>query len=279
MIAIELKKILQATQGKMHLDVSFNLNAGKFLAIYGKSGAGKTSILRMLAGLLQADTGKIIVHQKTWFDHQKKIFLKPQQRQIGYLFQDYSLFPNMTVEGNLLFALPKGVEKKRISELIDVMELGDLRRQKPHLLSGGQQQRVALARALVQHPQLLLLDEPLSAVDHEMRHKLQDYILNVHQQFNLTTILISHDKAEVQKMADRIIHLDQGKIIKDALAADFFDTQKSKPIKGTIVALDKNHLWVQIASEKFKIPRVKPDSIDYKIGSEILLNIQIITKE
>lgn len=229
MIHLSLQKKLKAENGAMQLYLNLTIKQGTFIAIYGNSGAGKTSILRMLAGLLQADKGLITVNKQTWLDTDKKICLKPQQRKIGFVFQDYALFPNMTVKENLLFALEKRQNKQIIDELINIIELNDLQHRKPENLSGGQKQRVAIARALVRKPKILLLDEPLSALDSKMRTKLQDYILKVHHQYNLTTILVSHDVSEVVKMADKIFILENGRIIKEGNPIAIFT---SKQISG-----------------------------------------------
>jgi molybdate transport system ATP-binding protein len=211
MIAIDIHKKLSAATGEMLLEVNTQIPSGQLLTLYGKSGAGKTTLLRILAGLTEADKGQITIDGVTWLDTNKKIKLPPQQRNIGFVFQDYALFPNMTVQENLSFALKKEQSSSIIKELIELIELGDLRKQKPKTLSGGQKQRVALARALVQQPKLLLLDEPLSAIDSEMRNKLQTYLLKVQQTYDLTTILVSHDESEIRKMSTAILILDQGK--------------------------------------------------------------------
>jgi molybdate transport system ATP-binding protein len=204
------------------LNLQFNTKIlpNEFVTIYGPSGAGKTSVIRMLAGLLDPDRGHIEVDGNFWYEHEKKINVKPQRRNIGIVFQEYSLFPNMTVRGNLEFALEKKQSKNIVDELLQLTELEQLHNKKPGLLSGGQKQRVALARALIRKPKLLLLDEPLSALDVEMQSRLQDYILQVHQQFNLTTVLVSHDLNEVIKMSKRVLILEDGQIKKDGLPVD-----------------------------------------------------------
>ncbi|MDH3323378.1 MAG: ATP-binding cassette domain-containing protein, partial [Flavobacteriaceae bacterium] len=226
MIEISVNKHLQAASGKMLLDVHLEIEKGKLVTLYGKSGAGKTSLLKIIAGLLPADHGKIIVEDIAWLDSQKKIDLPPQKRNIGFVFQEYALFPNMTVKENLLFAWSKGQDKKIISELIEIIDLGDLQNRKPQTLSGGQKQRVALARALVKKPQILMLDEPLSALDHEMRHKLQQYVIEVHKAYELTTILISHDVSEIIKMSDYLLEIDHGKIINKGVPTEVFTQNK-----------------------------------------------------
>lgn len=214
MIELDFAKKLASPSGEMLLRVQTELHKARFLVLYGRSGAGKTSLLKTLAGLLTPDSGRIIVNGRTWLDTEKKINLPPQKRTIGFVFQEPSLFPNMSVKENLKFALAKGQDKKVIAELIEVMELGQLENCKPAKLSGGQKQRVALARALVPGPELLLLDEPLSALDAEMREKLQAYILQLHQKYRLTTIMVSHDTVEILKMGDEVIVLDKGKITR-----------------------------------------------------------------
>lgn len=226
MIEISLQKKLTASNGPMDLNIDLRLNQGQLVALSGNSGAGKTSTLRMVTGLMTPDNGYIRVHQKTWQDSGRGIFLRPQQRSVGFLFQDYALFPNMTVQENLVYALEKNQNKKIIDELIDIIELGDLRQRKPGELSGGQNQRVALARALVRKPKILMLDEPLSALDTQMRMKLQDFILKVHKQYNLTTILVSHDANEVIKMSDEVFFLEGGKIAKHGKPTDVYASKR-----------------------------------------------------
>lgn len=213
MIKLHLHKALHSNQGAMQLEIDLEIADGGFVAIQGKSGAGKTSLLRMIAGLMIPDSGKIDVGDTIWYNNDQKVNLEIQKRQVGYVFQDYALFPNMTVYENLKFALPKGDSKNTLEDLVELMELGELRSLKPEILSGGQKQRVALARALVQKPSLLLLDEPLSALDNEIRSKLQSHILKLHKEFKLTTLMVTHDNAETLKLADTLIVLDHGKVI------------------------------------------------------------------
>lgn len=264
----------------MMLEINCQIEKGQLITLYGKSGAGKTSTLRILAGLLKPDGGHIIVNENSWVDISKKINLRPQKRKIGYVFQDYALFPNMTVRENLFFALEKGGDKNIIHELIDIIELGELQNRKPDNLSGGQKQRVALARALVQRPQLLMLDEPLSALDHDMRTKLQGYILKVHREFGLTTILISHDVSEVVKMADRILVLENGKIIQDGTSDSIFSKNINENIfqlKGTIKSIkEKNgklEVSILIGDNLISISLEKEELNEYKIGDLISLTI------
>jgi len=220
MIELKINKRLHGPEGTMNLQFDAKIKEGEFVTIFGTSGAGKTSVLRMLSGLLSPDSGRIVVGDAVWFDQEQNINLKPQLRNIGFVFQDYSLFPNMTVRGNLDFALQKGQSKTIVDDLLDLIELTQLHDKRPSQLSGGQKQRVALARALVRRPRLLLLDEPLSALDMEMQAKLQDYILKVHREFGLTTLMISHDLIEVIKMSQRVLVMSQGRIAKDGKPAD-----------------------------------------------------------
>ncbi len=214
MIELKLKKTLWDQDGDMPLDIDLGIEPGEFCTIYGKSGAGKTSILRMIAGLMIPDEGKIVVNGEIWFDSEKGVHLPPQKRKSGLLFQDYALFPHLSVLENILFAKPKNVDDAFIDYLVQSMELTQLKDRKPNVLSGGQRQRVALARALVYQPKLLLLDEPLSALDFTMRRNLQTMILEMHQSLELTTLLVSHDAPEIIRLSDTCILLDKGKIIR-----------------------------------------------------------------
>src|SRR5688500_3923810 len=187
MMKIDIQKRLFAAREDMKLQFDLEITTGELVAIYGASGAGKTSILKMICGLITPDDGSISVQGQPWFDASKKVNLKPQDRNVGIVFQDYAIFPNMTVKQNLEYALDKKHQRQIVDEILEMMELTNLADKKPEVLSGGQRQRVALARAIVRKPIILLLDEPLSALDTTLRLKIQDYILRIHHEFQLTT--------------------------------------------------------------------------------------------
>ncbi|GAA3519991.1 sulfate/molybdate ABC transporter ATP-binding protein [Aquimarina addita] len=283
MIAATIHKTLQAADTKLQLDIQLQVEKGQFVALYGASGVGKTSVLRILAGLLSVDKGQLSVHNTTWVDTAKKINYTPQQRNIGYVFQEYALFPNMTVRKNLEFALEKGQDRSIIDELIDLIELKKLEDRKPVTLSGGQQQRVALARALVRRPEILLLDEPLSALDIKMRTKLQDYILKVHKQYQLTTILVSHDAGEIIKMADHLICLEDGKISKQGSPiALFTNNQLSGTFQcmGEVVKIVKEEvvciLSVFINGNVIKMMAEESEVSNLSIGDKVMVTSKML---
>ena len=225
MIRISIRKKLQLAGGKGELNIDTELNDHSFTALYGPSGAGKTTLLRIIAGLLQPEQGIIEVNGQTWLNTAKKINLPAQRRNIGFVFQDYALFPNMTVQENLLYALPPKADQSNVESLLATMGLQNLAHQKPELLSGGQKQRVALARALIRQPQILLLDEPLSALDDTTRIQLQNELQNIHQQYQLTTLLVSHHVPEIYKLTGRVIQIDAGQIIKAGTPNEVFGIQ------------------------------------------------------
>lgn len=278
MIQLNIQKKLKAASGEMELAINTQIKQGDLVSFYGKSGAGKTTILKILAGLLKPEKGEIIVQGNTWLNTSKKINLKPQKRKVGYVFQDYSLFPNMTVKKNLEFALNKNQDQKIISELIEIVELGDLRNRKPETLSGGQKQRVALARALVQKPSILMLDEPLSALDSEIRYKLQQHILQVHHEFKLTTILISHDISEILRMSDYLFELEAGKIIRQGKPSELFQFQNLNAkfqFTGDLVAIEKQDflyiLTIRIGKDIVKVIADETEGTNLAIGDKILV--------
>jgi len=215
-------KMLHTANGNQPLDVSFELQKGRLLTIYGPSGAGKTTLLRILAGLTDLDAGHIETNGETWRDTQRKIHVPARKRSVGMVFQDFALFPNLTVKENLEFALQKGEDRRLVTELMELMELSSLQDIRPGRLSGGQQQRVALGRAIARRPGLLLLDEPLSALDDDMRNKLQEHILQAHRQYQLTTILVSHSLPEIFRLSDEVICLEEGRITKKGAPATIF---------------------------------------------------------
>ena len=209
MIKIDIQKRLQGVDQDIDLAIKLQIKRGDFIALSGVSGSGKTTLLRILAGLESAD-GVIEVDKKIWQD--KNIVLSPQKRGVGFVFQDYALFPNMNILNNLLYV---NNDISLATHLLKITELTGLEKKYPHTLSGGQKQRVALCRALMNKPSMLLLDEPLSALDTQIKEKLYEELLILHKEFNTTTIMVSHDIDELNKLASRIITIKYGKIIDD----------------------------------------------------------------
>jgi molybdate transport system ATP-binding protein len=214
MIQIAISKKLSGADGDMMLALDTTIQRGDFIALNGKSGSGKTTLLRILAGLEEA-RGSVEVEGVTWLD--KKINLPPQKRGIGFVFQDYALFDNMNVEQNLLYV---NNDKALADKLLNLTDLGGLKDRSTQKLSGGQKQRVALCRAMMNSPKLLLMDEPLSALDPSMRTRLQDEILLLHKEFGTTTIMVSHEPSEIYKLASKVIVLEDGKLLKEGTPKD-----------------------------------------------------------
>ncbi|MCU6435857.1 ATP-binding cassette domain-containing protein [Undibacterium sp. Jales W-56] len=281
MIELNLQKKLLSASGTMHLDMQINVQRGELLGLFGESGAGKTTLLRMLAGLTMPDSGRIVVDGICWFDSVKKIMLAPQQRSIGLVFQDYALFPNMSVRANLAYAL-SGKDSQQtawLDQLLSATGLSALQDRMPAQLSGGQQQRVALARAIVRKPQLLLLDEPLSALDLAMRSRLQDELQTLHREFGLTTILVSHDIGEVFKLADKVQVLQQGRVVRSGTPAQVFLQQRlagQLNLRAQVLAIRREEvvfiLSLLVGQEIVEIIASQDEVDDLKIGAHISIS-------
>ena len=279
MIQIDITKQLHTADGMIDLIVNKEIQNGDFLTLFGKSGSGKTTLLRIIAGLETPKSGKIIVDGVTWFDSTKKINLPPQKRNVGFVFQDYALFPNMTVRGNLEFALKNTKNKNIVDEILEIMEIENLANMKPEHLSGGQKQRVAVARTLMTNPKILLLDEPLSALDNTMRLKLQDELIKVHRRFNITSVLVTHDMSEVFKLSNRVFKISSGKITHDGNPSEVFVEQnisaKFKMVAEVLNIKKSDILYileVLAHNEIIKVTAVKSDIENIKIGDKILVS-------
>ncbi|MCF6309941.1 MAG: ATP-binding cassette domain-containing protein [Sulfurimonas sp.] len=272
MINININKKLHGVEEDMQLDVILEIEKGDFVALSGKSGSGKTTLLRILAGL-ETTNGIIHVDNEIWLDTHKCKSI--QKREIGFVFQDYALFENMSVLENLLYVKK---ELKLADHLLEVTELGEFRNRAVTTLSGGQKQRVALCRAMMKRPKILLLDEPLSALDPSMRLKLQNEILALHKEFGTTTIMVSHDPSEIYRLASRVIVLENGKIINDGKPKEvLLRTQGSQKFsfEGELLEIKKVDIIyiaiVAIGQQLVEIVISGDEAKDLKIGD--LVNV------
>ncbi len=212
MVQMAFRRTLQGSSGAMVLDVDMQIDRGDFIVIMGESGVGKSTLLRILAGLEEAE-GSIVCDKEVWLKGNKA--LPVQQRNVGFVFQDYALFDNMRVVENLLYVHH---DPTFAQSLLEMMEIAPIAHRNVQKLSGGQKQRVALARALMRRPKLLLMDEPLSALDPRMRRKLTGEITMLHKRFAMTTLMVSHDVHEAKEMATRLWFVEQGKVVEYPLA-------------------------------------------------------------
>ena len=197
-------------QGEFLLDIDESLNAG-ITALFGPSGAGKTTVLDAIAGLRTPQSGRIAVHDRVLFDAATRVNLPSHARHVGYVPQDVALFPHMDVRRNVLYGRRPG-QKLSLETVAAMLEVGTLLDRRVSDLSGGERQRVALARALMSAPELLLLDEPLAAVDVERRRRILPYLLRVRDELGIPVIYVSHDRVEVDQLADRVVMLDNGRV-------------------------------------------------------------------
>ena len=239
MIKFDLHKQFKSHGSIINIDLEGECEEGKIIAVYGKSGVGKSSLLRMLSGLTEPDNGEIRVGSELWYDSNSKINLKTNKRSTGFLFQDYSLFPNINVMKNILYGVEGNPDQDLIDRIVEIGDLKELLDRKPETLSGGQQQRVALARAIVRKPKLLLLDEPLSALDGEMRLKLQNEILAINKVIKTTILFVSHDLPEVFKLADEVMVIENGTFVKKGSPSEVFSSEKVD-LMGEVISVDEH---------------------------------------
>lgn len=236
MIDFDLHKTYYSQDRQVKIHVKAALAQGKLYAIYGKSGVGKTSLLRMLAGLMTPDKGTISIGDDKWLDTSNGLDVKTNKRNVGFLSQEYSLFPNMSVLKNIRYGLGHPYDEELFERIIEIADLHQLLERMPASLSGGQQQRVALARAIVRKPNLLLLDEPLSALDSAMRAKLQEEILAMQRVIKTTIIFVSHHLPEVFKMADEVLVLENGSIAQSGSPSQVFMNNDTTQLIGEVLS-------------------------------------------
>lgn len=270
MISLDINKKLHGAKGDIDLSIVLNIEKGSFVALSGESGSGKTTLLRILAGLEDAK-GEIKVDDTLWLSEKESLAV--QKREIGFVFQEYALFENMSVEENLLFVKNnKALAKK----LLEMTELSSLSSRYPKSLSGGQKQRVSLARAMMSQPKLLLMDEPLSALDPHMRAKLQEEILLLHREFQTTTIMVSHDPSEIYKLASRVLVIEDGTITQDGSPRDvLLQTQGSQKFSfvGELLSITKADVVyvavVAIGQQLVEVVLTKGEAKTLRVGQRV----------
>ena len=279
----QLKKIYTTRFGDRQVEalrqVTFSVEEGEYVAIMGESGSGKTTLLNILAALDRPTSGTVFLNGKNLTMIKESELAAFRRNELGFVFQDYALFPNMSIEENLLFALPKRGDKKHIEELLEIVELQNFRKVKPSMLSGGQQQRVALIRALVRNPKILLLDEPFSALDASMSQRLQEELLKIHQKFELTTFFVSHNLANVFYLSQYVLHLNNGVVDKQGTPSEVFlkDLPSGKfRQSGTIVEISVNGLVaivrVLVGNWSIEVVVSKSEGENLKVGDLVLVS-------
>jgi len=248
--------------------VSFSSDS-QITALFAPSGSGKTLTLQMIAGLQKPDSGEIEVNGKTFFSSERGINLPPQKRNVGYLFQDYALFPHMTVKENILFA---DRDEKLFKEIVELLEIENILNKFPSQISGGQKQRVALARALIRRPEVLLLDEPFSALHREMRENLYGELLSIIKRFNQRAVLVTHDFEEVLRLSEKVVILENGRNVQEGEPEEVF--LKPKTVKIAKLLGHRNFLRGKVveSGEKFAVVELK-GKVKLKLRRRVPLNV------
>mgnify|MGYP006079537295 FL=1 len=236
---LEIENLSKSYESKLEVvsDCSFSIESGNICAIVGESGSGKSTLFRLIAGLERPEKGSIKVKEKIVSND--KFIVAPKDRNVGLVFQDFSLFPHMTVKENIEFGLVKNKNKK-VEELLKIIRMENFLNRYPHELSGGQQQRVSLARSLALDPSLLLLDEPFSNLDTELKSKLRKDVRNIIKDIGTSSIFITHDILDALDIADEIIFMDNGKIIRQCKIEDIFKDVKNEKLLKSITELKSN---------------------------------------
>jgi spermidine/putrescine transport system ATP-binding protein len=272
---IQLKKVVKEYDGQAALaDIDLDVQYGEFLTILGPSGCGKTTLLRLIAGFEPLTSGQIFLKGRDVAG------LPPEYREVNTVFQSYALFPHLTVYNNVAFGLrmrkvEEATIRKRVTEALGLAQLDGLENRRPHQLSGGQQQRVAIARAIVNRPAVLLLDEPLSALDYRLRKQMQLYLKHLQRRLGITFILVTHDQEEAFSMSDRVVVLNAGRIEQVGRPSDVYEQPRNlyvaqfvgeiNLLDGVVCGRDNGRLILEV--EGLKV-RVKAGA-DFPVGAPV----------
>lgn len=275
---VDIKKSFASGRGKSFtLDAAFSIPEGKITVIFGPSGSGKSTILRLLAGLEKGEHGHILNNGKVWFDSEKELDLPPMDRRTGFLFQDLALFPHMSVMQNILYARGKK-NRVKAEELLDMTQLGGLKDRLPAELSGGQRQRLALARALAGSPDLLLLDEPFSALDREVKKNLYDELIKLHSSLEFTAVMVTHDMAEAYRLAEHAVILKEGRVTKEGSPEEVFlgkSLSTRIQLSARVIAMESDEIHTLLTVEEglrtFRVFVDNEEAAKIEIGDEVIV--------
>ncbi len=275
MLEVCVKKRLEG----FYLNVQF-FSKNKSVALFAPSGSGKSLTLQAIAGLLKPDEGRIRVIDRVFFDSNEKIFLPPQKRKVGYLFQDYALFPHMTVWENVSYGCR---DKKRVEEVLEMFEIQDIKNRFPGEISGGQRQRVALARALAFEPEILLLDEPFSALHKSLKLELYERLRRILNEFSIPMVLVTHDFDEVVQLTDYVVIMEKGKVRQEGnpkkVLFNPIDEKVAKLLghrsflSGKVVSVKKDWVKVRLKDRKGQLLEAKNFPEDLKEGEDVFVSI------
>jgi len=270
-------------------DISFTVGDGEFLTLLGPSGCGKSTTLAAIAGLDRSDQGRIELGDHVFFDGARGVFVPPERREVGLVFQSYALWPHLTVAQNLEFPLrlrkmARAERAERVSETLALVEMSDYSSRYPFALSGGQQQRVALARTLVYRPNLLLLDEPLSNLDAKLRERARSWLRHLQRNLRVTTVYVTHDQSEALALSDRIAVMNGGKIVQladpqtiyerpaDSFVADFIGSSNFLP--GIVAEAGDTAVRVRLTGLPDLPPLVAPTARALRIGDAVTVAVR-----
>ena len=267
-VSLELKEIKKSfTEGEAVLDnISLEISKGEFITLLGSSGCGKTTTLRIIAGLEQPDAGSV------WLDGREVTGLEPNQRDVNTVFQNYALFPHMNVAENIGYGLklkkvPKSEIRKKVSQMLELVQLEGYEKRKPSELSGGQKQRVAIARALVNNPKVLLLDEPLGALDLQLRRAMQIELKHLQKKLGITFIYITHDQEEAINMSDRIAVMRDGRIEQIGTPDEIYNHPKTSYVATFVGNANILHGVAESIQGENAIVKIGNDRVIVKLGT------------